>query len=174
MRCCRLGRMVVAQSRSGSPVTADDLGVGGALAVMLKDAINPTLMQVRLSVLQLLVRHAAADVQEAYVSSQSLNNAAMMRCSITAVLWRACQHNPQCWLSCRSSEVGLQLRLMHAAAVCCVILPLQTLEGTPVLVHAGPFANIAHGNSSVIADQIGLKLVGQDGFVVTEVGGTSG
>lgn len=48
-------------------------------------------------------------------------------------------------------------------------LCLQTLEGTPVLVHAGPFANIAHGNSSVIADQIGLKLVGQDGFVVTEV-----
>jgi formyltetrahydrofolate synthetase len=46
---------------------------------------------------------------------------------------------------------------------------VQTLEGTPVLVHAGPFANIAHGNSSVIADQIGLKLVGQDGFVVTEV-----
>lgn len=46
---------------------------------------------------------------------------------------------------------------------------MQTLEGTPVLVHAGPFANIAHGNSSVIADQIGLKLVGQDGFVVTEV-----
>jgi formyltetrahydrofolate synthetase len=38
--------MVVAQSRSGSPVTADDLGVGGALTVMLKDAINPTLMQV--------------------------------------------------------------------------------------------------------------------------------
>ena len=46
---------------------------------------------------------------------------------------------------------------------------LQSLEGTPVLVHAGPFANIAHGNSSVIADQIGLKLVGADGFVVTEV-----
>jgi formyltetrahydrofolate synthetase len=46
---------------------------------------------------------------------------------------------------------------------------LQTLEATPVLVHAGPFANIAHGNSSVIADEIGLKLVGADGFVVTEV-----
>lgn len=40
-----------------------------------------------------------------------------------------------------------------------------------MLVHAGPFANIAHGNSSVIADQIGLKLVGEDGFVVTEVRG---
>jgi formate--tetrahydrofolate ligase len=39
--------MVVAQDRAGRPVTADDLGVGGALTVMLKDAINPTLMQVR-------------------------------------------------------------------------------------------------------------------------------
>lgn len=48
---------------------------------------------------------------------------------------------------------------------------VQTLENTPVLVHAGPFANIAHGNSSVIADEIGLKLVGADGFVVTEVRG---
>ena len=38
-----------------------------------------------------------------------------------------------------------------------------------MLVHAGPFANIAHGNSSVIADQIALKLVGKDGFCVTEV-----
>ena len=37
---------------------------------------------------------------------------------------------------------------------------MQTLEGTPVLVHAGPFANIAHGNSSIVADQIALKLVG--------------
>lgn len=37
-----------------------------------------------------------------------------------------------------------------------------------MLVHAGPFANIAHGNSSVVADQIALKLVGPDGFVVTE------
>ena len=41
--------------------------------------------------------------------------------------------------------------------------------GTPVLVHAGPFANIAHGNSSIIADQIALKLVGEKGFVITEV-----
>eukprot|EP00882_Tetradesmus_deserticola_P008842 GHRQ01009326.1.p1 GENE.GHRQ01009326.1~~GHRQ01009326.1.p1 ORF type:complete len:639 (+),score=252.22 GHRQ01009326.1:541-2457(+) len=86
----RLGRMVVAADRQGRPVTADDLGVGGALTVMLKDAIEPTVM--------------------------------------------------------------------------------QTLEATPVLVHAGPFANIAHGNSSVIADQIGLKLVGANGFVVTEAG----
>lgn len=47
---------------------------------------------------------------------------------------------------------------------------MQTLEGTPVMVHAGPFANIAHGCSSIIADLIGLKLVGKDGFVVTEAG----
>lgn len=37
-------------------------------------------------------------------------------------------------------------------------------------MHAGPFANIAHGNSSIVADQIGLKLVGKDGFVITEAG----
>tara|TARA_R110002050_G_scaffold260977_1_gene400859 strand:+ start:1397 stop:1897 length:501 start_codon:yes stop_codon:yes gene_type:complete len=37
-------------------------------------------------------------------------------------------------------------------------------------VHAGPFANIAHGNSSIVADQVALKLVGADGFVVTEAG----
>lgn len=86
----RLGRMVVASSRAGVPVTVDDLGVGGAAAVLMKDAIMPTLM--------------------------------------------------------------------------------QTLEETPALVHAGPFANIAHGNSSIIADQIALKLVGKDGFVVTEAG----
>jgi len=38
-------------------------------------------------------------------------------------------------------------------------------QGTPALVHAGPFANIAHGNSSILADKIALKLVGRDGFV---------
>ncbi|KAK9692408.1 hypothetical protein RND81_09G262100 [Saponaria officinalis] len=86
----RLGRMVIGNSRAGEPITADDLGLGGALTVLMKDAINPTLM--------------------------------------------------------------------------------QTLEGTPVLVHAGPFANIAHGNSSVVADKIALKLVGPGGFVVTEAG----
>ncbi|KAL7746581.1 tetrahydrofolate synthase [Sorochytrium milnesiophthora] len=90
----RLGAMVVASSKSGEPVTADDLGIGGALTVLMKDAIRPTLM--------------------------------------------------------------------------------QTLEGTPVFVHAGPFANIAHGNSSIIADQIALKLAsgeGDDaGYVVTEAG----
>jgi formyltetrahydrofolate synthetase len=47
---------------------------------------------------------------------------------------------------------------------------MQTMEGTPVFVHCGPFANIAHGNSSIVADQIALKLVGEDGFVVTEAG----
>ena len=44
---------------------------------------------------------------------------------------------------------------------------MQTLEGTPVFVHAGPFANIAHGNSSIMADMIGLKLAD---FVITESG----
>jgi methylenetetrahydrofolate dehydrogenase (NADP+)/methenyltetrahydrofolate cyclohydrolase/formyltetrahydrofolate synthetase/formate--tetrahydrofolate ligase len=47
---------------------------------------------------------------------------------------------------------------------------MQTVEGTPVFVHAGPFANIAHGNSSIIADQIALKLVGEEGYVITEAG----
>ena len=39
-----------------------------------------------------------------------------------------------------------------------------------MLIHAGPFANIAHGNSSIIADKIALKLVGANGYVVTEAG----
>ncbi|CAJ0824908.1 5773_t:CDS:10 [Entrophospora sp. SA101] len=55
---------------------------------------------------------------------------------------------------------------------------MQTLEGTPVFVHAGPFANIAHGNNSVLADMIALKLAGiyddddddKKGYVVTEAG----
>ena len=86
----RLGKMVIGTNKAGDPVTADDLGMGGALTVLMKDAIMPTLM--------------------------------------------------------------------------------QTLEGTPAFVHAGPFANIAHGNSSIIADQIALKLAGPDGYVVTESG----
>ncbi|MEO8026106.1 MAG: formate--tetrahydrofolate ligase [Bryobacteraceae bacterium] len=86
----RLGAMVIGANRAGEPVTADDLGVGGALTVLMKDAILPNLM--------------------------------------------------------------------------------QTLEGTPAFVHAGPFANIAHGNSSIVADQIALKLVGADGYVLTEAG----
>jgi formyltetrahydrofolate synthetase len=44
------------------------------------------------------------------------------------------------------------------------------MTGTPVFVHAGPFANIAHGNNSILADKIALKLVGGDGYVVTEAG----
>jgi methylenetetrahydrofolate dehydrogenase (NADP+) / methenyltetrahydrofolate cyclohydrolase / formyltetrahydrofolate synthetase len=47
---------------------------------------------------------------------------------------------------------------------------MQTLEGTAALVHAGPFANIAHGQSSILADRIALKLVGPDGYVITESG----
>lgn len=47
---------------------------------------------------------------------------------------------------------------------------MQTIEGTPVFVHAGPFANIAHGNSSIISDKIALKMVGKDGYVLTECG----
>lgn len=42
----RLGDMVIGNSKAGAPVTADDLGVGGALTVLMKDAIEPTLMQV--------------------------------------------------------------------------------------------------------------------------------
>lgn len=95
----RLGRMVVASSKSGDPVTCDDLGAGGALTALMKDAIKPNLM--------------------------------------------------------------------------------QTLEGTPVFVHAGPFANISIGASSVLADKIALKLAGTEecedakehaGYVVTEAG----
>ena len=83
----RLGAMVVATNRHGEAVTAEDLGVSGALTVLMKDAIKPNLM--------------------------------------------------------------------------------QTLEGTPAIVHAGPFANIAHGQSSIIADKIALKLAD---YVVTESG----
>ncbi|MCK4870796.1 MAG: formate--tetrahydrofolate ligase [Gammaproteobacteria bacterium] len=86
----RFGRMVIGTNKAGETITADNLGVGGALTVLMKDAIMPNLM--------------------------------------------------------------------------------QTLEGTPAFVHAGPFANIAHGNSSIIADQLALKLVGPDGYVVTESG----
>jgi len=82
--------MVFASNSQGESITADDLGVSGALMVLLKDSVQPTLA--------------------------------------------------------------------------------QTLEGTPVFVHAGPFANIAHGNSSILADKIALKLVGSDGYVLTEAG----
>jgi methylenetetrahydrofolate dehydrogenase (NADP+) / methenyltetrahydrofolate cyclohydrolase / formyltetrahydrofolate synthetase len=83
----RLGRIVIGTNKAGEAVTAEDLGVAGAMTVLMKEAIKPTLM--------------------------------------------------------------------------------QTLEGTPVFVHAGPFANIAHGNSSIIADRIALKLAD---YVVTESG----
>ncbi|MPZ64749.1 MAG: formate--tetrahydrofolate ligase [Pseudonocardiaceae bacterium] len=83
----RLGRIVVGRSRDGSPVTAENLHAAGAMAVLMREAIKPNLM--------------------------------------------------------------------------------QTLEGTPVLVHAGPFGNIAHGNSSVVADLIGIH--GGD-YLVTEAG----
>ncbi|NWG05770.1 MAG: formate--tetrahydrofolate ligase [Chloroflexi bacterium] len=83
----RIGRMVVAVNRHGEAITAEDLGVAGAMTVLMKDAIKPNLM--------------------------------------------------------------------------------QTLEGTPAIVHAGPFANIAHGNSSIIADKIALKLAD---YVITESG----
>jgi len=63
---------------------------------------------------------------------------------------------------------------LGAAGAMCVLMKdalmpnlMQTLENTPVLVHAGPFANIAHGNSSIIADQMALKLAD---YVVTESG----
>jgi len=83
----RFGKMVVATNKRGEAVTAEDLGVAGAVTVLMKDAIKPNLM--------------------------------------------------------------------------------QTLEGTPATVHAGPFANIAHGQSSIIADKIALKLAD---YVVTESG----
>ena len=83
----RFGRMVVALDKAGKPVTAEDLGVAGAVTVLMKDALMPNLM--------------------------------------------------------------------------------QTLEGQPAFVHAGPFANIAHGNSSIIADQIALKIAD---YVITESG----
>ncbi|MGH7321657.1 MAG: formate--tetrahydrofolate ligase [Candidatus Rokuibacteriota bacterium] len=83
----RLGKIVIGLTRDGRAVTAEDLRTAGAMAVLLRDAIKPTL--------------------------------------------------------------------------------LQTTENTPVFVHAGPFANIAHGNSSILADLIGLKVAD---CVVTESG----
>ena len=83
----RMSRIVIGTNKRGEAVTAEDLGVAGAMTVLMRDAIKPTLM--------------------------------------------------------------------------------QTLEGTPVFVHAGPFANIAHGQNSIIADRIALKLAD---YVVTESG----
>jgi formyltetrahydrofolate synthetase len=63
---------------------------------------------------------------------------------------------------------------LHVAGAATVLMKdalmptlMQTLEGQPAFVHAGPFANIAHGNSSIIADQIALKL---SDYVITESG----
>jgi formate--tetrahydrofolate ligase len=83
----RLGRLIVAYDREGKPVTAADLKAVGAMAVLLKDAIKPNLV--------------------------------------------------------------------------------QTVEGQPAFVHGGPFANIAHGNNSIIATRMALKLAD---YVVTEGG----
>jgi formate--tetrahydrofolate ligase len=83
----RLGRIVIGNTTEGEPITAEDLKAAGAMAVILKEAIKPNLM--------------------------------------------------------------------------------QTLENTPVLVHAGPFGNIATGNSSIVADQVGVRT---GDFLVTEAG----
>ncbi|MBN2333271.1 MAG: formate--tetrahydrofolate ligase [Deltaproteobacteria bacterium] len=83
----RMGKIIVAYSKTGKPVTTDDLDVGGAMTAWMVKALNPNL--------------------------------------------------------------------------------LQTVEGQPVFVHAGPFANIAIGQSSIIADRIGLKL---GDYLVTESG----
>ena len=83
----RCGRIVVGTSKDGTPINLEDLGVAGAVTVLMKDAIHPTLM--------------------------------------------------------------------------------QTLEGQAAFVHAGPFANISHGNSSIVADRIALAL---GDYVVTESG----
>ena len=83
----RLGRIIIAESNSGEPVTAEDIGAAGSMALLLRDALLPNLV--------------------------------------------------------------------------------QTLEGDPAFVHCGPFANIAHGNSSIIADSLALSC---SDYVVTEAG----
>lgn len=69
------------------------------------------------------------------------------------------------WLLSLVVVVIKKLSAKHAWAIT-VSFPCL-FQGTPALVHAGPFANIAHGNSSILADKIALKLVGQNGFVGT-------
>jgi len=83
----RLGRIVIGYDRHKQPVTAEQIGGAGAMAVLMKDALNPNLM--------------------------------------------------------------------------------QTLAGTPALIHTGPFANIAHGNSSIVADQVGIR---SGDYLITEAG----
>ncbi|MFN8511054.1 MAG: formate--tetrahydrofolate ligase [Chloroflexia bacterium] len=69
----------------------------------------------------------------------------------------------------RSPPRAISTAGMMAVLLKDALLPnlLQTLEGTPAIVHAGPFGNIAHGNSSILADRIGIKL-GE--YLVTEAG----
>ncbi len=83
----RMGKIVIGSTNDRKPVTAEEIGAAGAMTVLMKDAIRPTLM--------------------------------------------------------------------------------QTLENTPALIHAGPFANIAHGNSSILADLIGTKCAD---YLLTESG----
>lgn len=83
----RCSRVVVGSAKGGKPITLEDIGVAGAVAVLMKDTLHPTIM--------------------------------------------------------------------------------QTLEGQAAFVHAGPFANIAHGNSSILADRVALHL---GDYVVTESG----
>ena len=83
----RVGRSVVGADKDGDPITLEDLRVAGAVTVLMKETLHPTLM--------------------------------------------------------------------------------QTLEGQAALIHAGPFANIAHGNSSILSDRLGLHL---GDYVVTESG----
>ncbi|MBI3323199.1 MAG: formate--tetrahydrofolate ligase [Candidatus Omnitrophica bacterium] len=72
----------------------------------------------------------------------------------------------------RAADLGSEIIDNMVALLAYAQMPnlVQTLEGNPVLVHAGPFANIAHGTSSVIATHLGQKLVGPDGVVIQETG----
>ncbi|CAG03593.1 unnamed protein product, partial [Tetraodon nigroviridis] len=132
----RLARMVVGTSRSGQPVTAEDL-VGSRCGLAGRFNLD---------------------------SLPSANLRGIFQFSIISIFLFVYHMS---FLSPSQGVSGALAVLMKDA-----IKPtlMQTLEGTPVFVHAGPFANIAHGNSSVLADKLALKLVGEDGFVVTEAG----
>ncbi|KAJ4459063.1 formate-tetrahydrofolate ligase [Paratrimastix pyriformis] len=138
----RLGRIVVGVSRSGRMVTADDLGVAGAMAVLMKESARTATMHPHAPPGTAMHRHAPPCTAPACCSR---------------VVERFHDHQgPGGRLGGRRSTIMPNL--------------MQTLEGTPAMVHAGPFANIAHGNSSVVGDLVGLKLVGRDGYLVTESG----
>ncbi|NXK54628.1 C1TM protein, partial [Chauna torquata] len=96
------------------------------------------------------------------------NVLAVLKISDTCVKWQSTAGTKVCILMNRDAGVTGALAVLMKDAIKPTLM--QTLEGTPVFVHAGPFANIAHGNSSVLADKIALKLVGEKGFVVTEAG----